>query len=81
MKATVLVRLKPEVLDPQGDAVRKALGTLGFEGVKSVRVGKLIEIELPDGGDKEVLLPWLARMADEMLANVVVEDYEIRLDP
>ena len=44
MKATVLVRLKSEVLDPQGDAVRRALGKLGFEGVKGVRVGKLIEI-------------------------------------
>ena len=49
MKATVLVRLKPEVLDPQGDAVRRALGTLGFEGVRDVRVGKIVEIELEDG--------------------------------
>jgi phosphoribosylformylglycinamidine synthase PurS subunit len=49
MKATVLVRLKTEVLDPQGDAVRRALGKLGFEGVKRVRVGKLIEIEIDDG--------------------------------
>ena len=48
MKATVLVRLKSEVLDPQGDAVRRALGKLGFEGVKGVRVGKLIEIDLDD---------------------------------
>ena len=46
MKATVYVRLKGEVLDPQGDAVRRALGSLGFEGVKSVRVGKLIELDL-----------------------------------
>jgi Phosphoribosylformylglycinamidine (FGAM) synthase len=49
MKATVVVTLKPEVLDPQGDAVRRALGKLGFEGVKGVRVGKIIEIELDDG--------------------------------
>ena len=48
MKATVLVRLKTEVLDPQGDAVRRALGKLGFEGVKGVRVGKIIEIEIDD---------------------------------
>ncbi len=81
MKATVLVRLKPEVLDPQGDAVRRALGKLGFEGVKGVRVGKLIEIELPDsaGAVKGELEKRLAKMADEMLANPVVEDFEIRL--
>ena len=42
------MRLKPEVLDPQGDAVRRALGKLGFDGVKGVRVGKLIEIEIDD---------------------------------
>ena len=48
MKATVVVRLKTEVLDPQGDAVRRALGQLGFEGVKGVRVGKIIEIEIDD---------------------------------
>ena len=46
MKATVVVRLKTEVLDVQGDAVRRALGKLGFEGVKDVRVGKIIEIEM-----------------------------------
>ena len=78
MKATVFVRLKSEVLDPQGDAVRRALGKLGFDGVKSVRVGKLIEIELDDadaGGD---LKARLAKMADEMLANPVIEDFEIK---
>ncbi len=83
MKATVLVRLKSEVLDPQGDAVRRALGKLGFEGVKGVRVGKLIEIEM-DGGDpngpaKADLTARLAKMADEMLANPVIEDFEIQL--
>jgi len=79
MKATVLVRLKSEVLDPQGDAVRRALGKLGFDGVKSVRVGKLIEIELDDaagGGDVKARL---AKMADEMLANPVIEDFEVTL--
>jgi phosphoribosylformylglycinamidine synthase len=82
MKATVLVRLKTEVLDPQGDAVRKALGKLGFEGVDGVRVGKLIEIEIDDRAHKEPraeLEKRLAKMADEMLANPVIEDYEIVL--
>lgn len=80
MKATVLVRLKSEVLDPQGDAVRRALGKLGFDGVKGVRVGKLIEIELDDAAGSEAdVKTRLAKMADEMLANPVIEDFEIRL--
>jgi phosphoribosylformylglycinamidine synthase len=82
MKATVLVRLKTEVLDPQGDAVRRALGKLGFEGVKGVRVGKLIEIEIDErlhSEGKEELKARLAKMADEMLANPVIEDYEVQV--
>ena len=84
MKATVLVRLKSEVLDPQGDAVRRALGKLGFEGVKGVRVGKLIEIELDEAAAGNAGAPGdvkarLAKMADEMLANPVIEDFEIKL--
>lgn len=81
MKATVLVRLKPEVLDPQGDAVRRALEKLGFDGVRNVRVGKLIEIELKDdtaGKDGDTAAR-LRTMADEMLANPVIEDFEVRL--
>ena len=80
MKATVLVRLKTEVLDPQGDAVRGALGKLGFEGVKGVRVGKLIEIEIDPTQAGAELEKRLGRMADEMLANTVIEDYEIEIE-
>ncbi len=78
-KATVLVRLKSEVLDPQGDAVKRALDKLGFEGVRGVRVGKLIEIDMGDApiADKAALKERLAKMADEMLANPVIEDFEI----
>jgi phosphoribosylformylglycinamidine synthase len=76
MKATVYVRLKGEVLDPQGEAVRRALGTMGFEGVQGVRVGKLIEIELA-AGDPKAAEDKLSKMADELLANPVIEDYEI----
>lgn len=78
-KATVLVRLKSEVLDPQGEAVKRALGRLGFEGVGGVRVGRLVEIEL-SGAATDELATKLAGMADELLANPVTEDYEIRLD-
>lgn len=80
MKVAVFVRLKGEVLDPQGDAVKRALSTLGFQGVGSVRIGKLVEIEVEDklakAPDFEARLK---KMADEMLANPVIEDYEIRL--
>jgi phosphoribosylformylglycinamidine synthase PurS subunit len=80
MKATVIVTLKPEVLDPQGDAVKRALGKLGFEGVKGVRVGKIIEIEIDDVQARAPdLAARLRTMADEMLANPVIEDYELKL--
>jgi len=84
MKATVFVRLKQEVLDPQGDAVKRALDALGFSGVKGVRIGKLIEIELDPaaaGAPPAELEERLRKMADEMLANTVIEDYEVRLEP
>ena len=82
MKATVVVRLKTEVLDPQGDAVSRALGKLGFAGVKGVRVGKIVEIELDDTAatlDRAALAEKLRTMADELLANPVIEDYEVQL--
>jgi phosphoribosylformylglycinamidine synthase PurS subunit len=77
VKATVFVRLKREVLDPQGDAIKRALGTLGFEGVRDVRVGKLVEIELDDAASPEEAEARLARMADELLANPVIEDHQV----
>lgn len=77
----MLVRLKREVLDPQGDAIRRALGTLGFEGVRDVRVGKLVEIELDDSaGSPEHVQAALAKMADELLANPVIEDHAVALE-
>ncbi|HTB76177.1 MAG TPA: phosphoribosylformylglycinamidine synthase subunit PurS [Polyangiaceae bacterium] len=80
MKATVVVTIKPEVLDPQGDAVHRALGKLGFEGVKGVRVGKIIEIEFDDAHARGPdLADRLRKMADEMLANPVIEDFEVKL--
>lgn len=78
MKATVYVRLKPDVLDVQGRAVQQALSTLGIAGVKSVRIGKLIEIELDDsvkaGSEFDAALQ---KACDELLANPVIEDFEI----
>jgi phosphoribosylformylglycinamidine synthase PurS subunit len=80
MKATVVVTLKPEVLDPQGDAVRRALEKLGFQGVKGVRVGKLIEIELDDAQARAPgVADKLRKMADELLANPVIEDFDVKV--
>jgi phosphoribosylformylglycinamidine synthase subunit PurS len=80
MKATVYVRLKGEVLDPQGRAVQKALDTLGVSGVRDVRVGKLIEIQLDSSQHQgKDLDAQLRKMCEELLANPVIEDYEIKL--
>jgi phosphoribosylformylglycinamidine synthase subunit PurS len=78
MKAKIYVTLKREVLDPQGDAVRRALGSLEFEGVRDVRVGKLIEVELDDrepGRAEEEL----RAMCEQLLANPVIEDYRFEI--
>ena len=75
MKACVYVMLKTGVLDPQGEAVRHALGTLGFGGVQGVRQGKLIELDLADGTDEATI----AQMCDKLLANTVIESYRIEV--
>ena len=76
MKVVVNVRLKRGVLDPQGRAVKHALASLGFSGVQDVRVAKQIVLEL-DGEDRDKIYADVARMCDEILANTVIEDYEI----
>lgn len=76
MKVIVNVRLKQGVLDPQGKAVLHALASLGFSGVEDVRVAKQIVLEL-NGEDRDKIYADVARMCDEILANTVIEDYEI----
>lgn len=78
MKVIVNVRLKDGVLDPQGKAVLHALASLGFSGMRDVRVAKQIVLEL-DGEDRDKIYADVARMCDEILANTVIEDYEIVL--
>ena len=78
MKVIVNVRLKEGVLDPQGKAVCHALASLGFSGVEDVRVAKQIVLEL-NGEDRDKIYADVARMCDEILANTVIEDYEIML--
>lgn len=76
MKVVVNVRLKQGVLDPQGRAVKHALASLGFSGVQDVRVAKQIVLEL-EGEERDKIYADVARMCDEILANTVIEDYEI----
>ncbi len=75
MKARVHVMLKPGVLDPQGEAVRHALGAMGFDGVTGVRQGKVIELDLADGTDEEQV----AQMCEKLLANTVIESYRVEM--
>ena len=78
MKARVHVTLKRGVLDPQGQAIGRALTGLGFDGVGEVRTGKVIEIELGDR-DAEAARRDVDTMCRRLLANTVIEDYAIEL--
>ncbi len=80
MKARVFVTLKQGVLDPQGEAVRHSLEALGFDGINSVRQGKVIELDLAedDAGRAETLV---REMCEKLLANTVIEDYRVELMP
>ena len=78
MKARVHVMLKNGVLDPQGEAVRHALGSLGFDGVEGVRQGKVIELDL-EQSDAASAEAEVARMCEELLANTVIERYEVEI--
>lgn len=79
MKAIVHVKLKSGVLDPEGKAVADALERLGFSDVKDVRIGKTIEIELHDSIKKEEAHKQLENMCETLLANVVIEQYQISI--
>jgi phosphoribosylformylglycinamidine synthase len=70
MRARVLVRPKRGILDPQGQAVERALPALGFEGVRNVHIGRLIELDVDDAST-------LPEMCERLLANPLIEDYEI----
>ena len=73
VKAKVLIRPKEGILDPQGKAVERALPALGFDGIHDVRVGRLVELEVDDPSKLDAL-------SEKLLANPLIEDYEIVLD-
>ena len=70
MRARVLIRPKQGILDPQGQAVERALPALGFAGVSGVRVGRLVELEVEDASR-------VHEMCERLLANPLIEDYEV----
>jgi phosphoribosylformylglycinamidine synthase subunit PurS len=70
MRARVLIRPKEGILDPQGQAVEQAMPALGFEGVRNVHVGRLIELDVEDPEQ-------LPAMCERLLANPLIEDYEV----
>ncbi len=76
MKALIHVTLKPGVLDPQGKAIQKASVSLGYEAIQSVRQGKLFEVEL-ETRDVAAAQELLAELCKKLLANPVIEDFEI----
>ena len=73
MKAKVLIRPKEGILDPQGKVVERALPALGFEGVHDVRVGRLVELETDDPSE-------LDDLCEKLLANPLIEDFEVELE-
>jgi phosphoribosylformylglycinamidine synthase PurS subunit len=79
VKAKVHITLKNGVLDPQGKAVQHALGSLGFDGVKDVRQGKFIELELAET-DKAKAKDVVEQICKQLLANTVIENYSIDLE-
>jgi phosphoribosylformylglycinamidine synthase subunit PurS len=79
MRATVLVRPKPGILDPQGEAIESSLRQLGFS-LEEARVGRVVDLDLGEG-DPEQARADLERMCEQLLANPLIESYEITVTP
>lgn len=79
MKAIIHVGLKPGVLDPQGRAIARSLGDLGFDEVKQARQGKVIELDLA-GEDISAAESRVKEMCEKLLANTVIESYQIEIE-
>ena len=78
MKARVTIMLKDGVLDPQGEAIKQALTSLEYNKVNSVRQGKVIDLELNESSEEEAI-DSIQEMCEKLLANTVIENYEIKL--
>ena len=77
MKATVIVTLKPTVLDPQGMTIQRSLSSIGIADVADVRQGKIFEVRVKDGLSPERTRDQVERLAKEVLTNPVIEEYRI----
>jgi len=76
MKVQVIIRLKPGVLDPQGQAIEKTASKLGYEGFSGYRLGKIVEFTA-EGMDREAAVAKARELADKLLANTVIENYDV----
>lgn len=79
MKAKVYVTLKPSVLDPQGKAIHHSVESLGYKGIGDIRQGKYFELEIDDAIPPEVAQSSIERIAGDVLANPVIEDYRVEI--
>ncbi len=79
MKARVHITLKDGVLDPQGKTIAQALGSLGFSGVNDVRQGKYIELDI-EAASRDAAQAEVERMCSQLLANTVIENYQIEIE-
>ena len=79
MKAKVYVTLKPSVLDPQGKAIHHSVELLGFESIKDVRQGKYFEVQIADEMSETEARELASRIAKDVLANPVIEDYKVEI--
>lgn len=79
MKAKVYVTLKPSVLDPQGKAIHNSVASLGFDGIGDIRQGKYFEIALNGSMDEATARESVERIAKDVLANPVIEDYKVEI--
>lgn len=78
-KARVIVTLKKTIMDAQGQTVQNALHSLGYGGVRSLRIGKYLEMEL-DGGPREQLQSQVEEMCRQLLANPIIEDFRVEVE-
>ncbi len=81
MRAKILIRLKNGIADPQGAAVSQALQQQGAQGVTDIRIGKLIDVQLDDALTPAEAMEKLQKISSDLLANPVMENFEIVLDP
>ncbi len=80
MKAKVYVNLKPGVLDPQGKAIQHSVELLGFKGIADIRQGKYFELALDNSLSEAEVRESVARMAQEVLSNPIIEDYRVEIE-